>query len=222
MKKILLLLVIAVSFGASNSFAQADGEKALVDRANRLLDSSMASVNVRAQRFNEEMSRVNQLKPFDSTSLTVEKIKSNRASLKEFLSYLEVYRSLSAKLLAQVDDSIMALRADAPRSHRETYLQEFQEAVHKDQETFNKFTLALTSLWKKIDEVLEFLQNSKTELHGGKIQFTVEDEYKKYQALMEEVNKLNKKASTAGSASSKAAFEASQVMNEAYGTGPKK
>ena len=224
MKKTVLVVFMILIAGVTTSVAQVEdaAEKALVERANKLLDSSMTAINFRAQRFNEEMTRVNQLKPFDSTSLTAEKIKANRVGLKDFLSYLEVYRSVSTRYMQEVDDSIKAIRSAAPSTVRETYLMEFQQAFHKDQETFNKFTVALTAVWKKIDEVLEYIQTAKMELHGGRMQFSSEDELKKYNTFMEEVTKLNKKASSAGTASSKAAFEASQAMNEAYGVGPKK
>lgn len=216
---ILLLLTVSV---VTPVFAQKKDPMAMMTtRASRLIDSTMGAINLRAERFNQELQVINQTKPLDATSLTPEKIQSSITKVKDFLNYLEVHRSLSVRLRKMTDDSVKAMRSEMPTRVREDFLKEFLEAYHKDQESFDKYTLALTKVYVNVSEVLKFLAGAKISLVGDKIQFDSKDDYDHYQEMMDAVNKSNKKLITASADSQKATLEASEAMQKAYGSGAK-
>ncbi len=217
----IVLLLLVVLFFSSVSAQKKDPMAMMTSRASRLIDSTMGAINLRAERFNQELQIINLTKPLDATSLTPEKIASSIIKVKDFLNYLEVHRSLSVRLRKITDDSVKAMRSEMPTRVREDFLKEFLEAYHKDQESFDKYTLALTKVYVNVSEVLKFLAGAKISLVGDKIQFDSKDDYEHYQEMMDAVNKSNKKLIAASADSQKATLEASEAMQKAYGSGVK-
>ncbi len=217
----IVLLLLVVLFFSSVSAQKKDPMAIMTSRASRLIDSTMGAINLRAERFNQELQIINLTKPLDATSLTPEKIASSIIKVKDFLNYLEVHRSLSVRLRKITDDSVKAMRSEMPTRVREDFLKEFLEAYHKDQESFDKYTLALTKVYVNVSEVLTFLAGAKISLVSDKIQFDSKDDYEHYQEMMDAVNKSNKKLITASADSQKATLEASEAMQKAYGSGVK-
>lgn len=217
----IVLLLLVVLFFSSVSAQKKDPMAIMTSRASRLIDSTMGAINLRAERFNQELQIINLTKPLDATSLTPEKIASSIIKVKDFLNYLEVHRSLSVRLRKITDDSVKAMRSEMPTRVREDFLKEFLEAYHKDQESFDKYTLALTKVYVNVSEVLKFLAGAKISLVGDKIQFDSKDDYEHYQEMMDAVNKSNKKLIAASADSQKATLEASEAMQKAYGSGVK-
>ena len=204
------------SFSAPSVHAQ-DDPNSLVVRASRLIDSTMASLNIRAQRFNEELAKANALKPLEVASLAKETIPKNREQLKDFLSYLDVYRTLSHKLQEDVEDSVKNLRSKMSAHHRATFMQEFLDAYDMDQTAFNKYTVALTKVFTNINAVLAFIETSNVTTKDNKLQFNNKEEYEKYSELIEAVEKSNKRLINASATSQKATIDASGMMQKAYG-----
>ena len=235
----IVLFLFAISIVSSVSAQKKDPMAMMTSRASRLIDSTMSAINLRAERFNQELQVINQTKPLDAASLTPEKIPSSITKVKDFLGYLEVHRALSVRLRKMTDDSVKAMRSEMPTRVREDFLKEFLEAYHKDQESFDKYTLALTKVYVNVSEVLKFLAGeislvgdkhpkfglertkAKISLVGDKIQFESKEDYEHYQEMMDAVNKSNKKLITASADSQKATLEASEAMQKAYGTGAK-
>jgi hypothetical protein len=209
---ILLVSVLRIS----PAHAQNDPD-ALTARASRLIDSTMASLHFRAQRFNEELAKINAVNPLDIASHGKDVVPKNREKVKDFLGYLEVYRQLSGQQKQEVEDSTSALRAKMPSRHQATFLKDFQEAYDLDQSAFDKYTIALTKVFTHIDTALAFIETSKVEVKDNKLQFTDKKEYKKYSELIAIVEKSNKKLINAGAASQKAMIDASAKMQKAYG-----
>ncbi len=195
-----------------------DDPDALSLRASQLIDSTMASLNIRAQRFNEELAKINAVKPLEITSLAKEVVPKNREKVKDFLNYLEVYRSLSGKQRQEVEDSANSLREKMPSRHQATFLKDFIEAYEMDQNAFDKYTLALTKVFTNINAVLLFIETSKMTIQDTKLQFTDKKEYEKYSELIEAVEKSNKRLINASAASQKATIDASSIMQKAYGS----
>ena len=217
----IVLFLFAISIVSSVSAQKKDLMTMMSTRASRLIDSTMSAINLRAERFNQELQVINQTKPLDAASLTPEKIPISITKVKDFLGYLEVHRALSVRLRKMTDDSVKAMRSEMPTRVREDFLKEFLEAYHKDQESFDKYTLALTKVYVNVSEVLKFLAGAKISLVGDKIQFDSKDDYEHYQEMMDAVNKSNKKLITASADSQKATLEASEAMQKAYGSGAK-
>ncbi len=217
----IVLFLFAISIVSSVSAQKKDLMTMMSTRASRLIDSTMGAINLRAERFNQELQVINQTKPLDAASLTPEKIPISITKVKDFLGYLEVHRALSVRLRKMTDDSVKAMRSEMPTRVREDFLKEFLEAYHKDQESFDKYTLALTKVYVNVSEVLKFLAGAKISLVGDKIQFDSKDDYEHYQEMMDAVNKSNKKLITASAESQKATLEASEAMQKAYGADAK-
>ena len=194
-----------------------DDPDAIQLRASKLIDSTMASLNIRAKRFNQELAIINAVNPLETSSLTKENIAKTREKIKDFLGYLEVYRSLSVKLKEEMTDSVNTLRAKMPSRHRPTFLQEFLDAYELDQGTFDKYTLALTKLYTNIDAVVAFIQTSNVTIKDNRFQFSDKKEYDKYTELMAPVEKSNRKLISASANSQKATMDASEIMQKAYG-----
>jgi hypothetical protein len=209
-----VLLFSALQASPARSQDDPDG---LNVRASRLIDSTMAALNLRATRFNEELSKVNAAKPMETASLTKEAIPKNLAKIKDFLDYLDVYRNLSAKMKQDVEDSAHAMRAKMPSRHQATFLKDFLEAYDLDQTAFDKYISALTKVFGNITAVLNFIQTSKVEVKDNKLQFTSKDEYEKYSELIGAVEKSNKRMINASANSQKATIDASAMMQKAYG-----
>lgn len=214
------LLLLALTFGTASA-QHVNPLDAMNHRASMLIDSTMQRLNLRAERFNEELSKINKARPLDASALTPEKIAENLTKVKDFLGYLDVYRTLSAKSRQTVEDSVAAMRSEMPSRIRKQYLQEFLDAYAMDQSAFDKYTVALTNVYTKVSEVLTFLSNAKIKLVNGKIQFDDKAEYERYQDMMNEVTGVNRKLISASAASQKATLEASEQMQKAYGAANK-
>ena len=217
LRPLFIFALFFFSFAISPLRAQDDPD-ALVIRASHLIDSTMASLNIRAQRFNEELAKVNALKPLEIASLAKETIPKNREKIKDFLSYLDVYRALSNKMSEEVEDSVNNLRSKMSSHHRASFLKEFLEAYDMDQSAFEKYTLALTKVFTNINAVLAFMETSNVTTKDNKLQFNNKKEYEKYSELIEAVEKSNKKLINASATSQKATIDASAMMQKAYGS----
>ncbi len=217
MLRYILATALSVLLLCTTTLHAQDDPDAIQIRASKLIDSTMASLNIRAQRFNEELASINATKPLEGTSLAKENIAKNREKINDFLSYLDVYRSLSQQLKEKVEDSVNLLRAKMPSHHRATFLQEFLSAYNMDQSAFDKFTLALTKLYTNINAVVEFIEKSSVTTKDNKLQFTNKKEYEEYTELIAVVDKSNKKLITASANSQKATIDASALMQKAYG-----
>ena len=216
LRSFLALILFVSVIGISQVRAQDDPD-GLNIRASRLIDSTMAALNLRAQRFNEELAKINAVKPLDVTSLGKEVIPNNRGKVKDFLGYLEVYRSLSGKQKEEVEDSVTVLKAKMPSRHRATFLKDFLEAYNLDQSAFDKYILALTKVFTNINAALAFIETSNVTIKDTKLQFTDKEEYEKYSELIAAVEKSNKRLINASAASQKATIDASEMMQKAYG-----
>ncbi|MBS1904282.1 MAG: hypothetical protein JSS75_11305 [Bacteroidetes bacterium] len=216
-----ILAVCTLLASASVAQQRNDPMEAMNHRASRLIDSSMQRLNLRAERFNEELGKINKARPLDPSMLSAEKIKENTGKINDFLAYLDVYRSLSANMRKQVDDSVAAMRSEMPIRVRKAYLQEFLDAYASDQTAFDKYTMALTNVYTNVKQVLEFISTAKVQVVDGKLSFTDKTEYEQYETLMNKVNAANRKLVSASAASQKATLEASDQMNKAYGAANK-
>jgi DNA integrity scanning protein DisA with diadenylate cyclase activity len=187
------------------------------DRASQLIDSTMSAVNLRAERFNEEIAKVNALKALDVPAFAKDTIKRNKEKIKDFLEYLEVYRSITNKLIDAVEDSVKELRQMMPRNERADFLKDFEDAYQLDQKAFTDYTLALTKVFTGVKKILDFMEDADIKLEGKKILFTKKAESEEYSKLIEAVELSQKKLATAGANSQKARIDASMKMQKAYG-----
>ncbi|HYM21206.1 MAG TPA: hypothetical protein VEW28_09445 [Candidatus Kapabacteria bacterium] len=212
-------LCVAALLAVSSSARAQHGDPldAMNARASRLIDSTMSMINLRAERFNEELGKVNVVMRNGLATADSDKLRSNLAVIKNFLGYLDVYHSLSSHLKTQVEDSVQAMRMEMPRRYRQTYMQEFLDAFHKDETAFDKYTVTLTKFFASVTDVMQFLLTAHVAIANDKLQFSDKTEYERYQELTDIVNQNNKKQITASAASQKATIEASQEMQEAYG-----
>lgn len=185
--------------------------------AAKLIDSVMSRLNLRAEIFNDEIARVNKLRPLEAENLTKVKIEANIPIIKEFLSYLDVYRSVSDREKAAIADSIASLRLYLPKSRQKKYLKEFEDAYALDQAAFYRYTLALTALYTNVLELLNFMQTAQTEIKDNKITFKNQKEYHHYEQIMAKVEKQVKRQGRASLASQKASIDAGEMMQKAYG-----
>ncbi len=215
--RIATICFLALLFLASGLRAQGPMDE-MNARAVHLIDTTMHTINQRSEHFNEELDKIHKRNLLDPSMLDSAHIVENIAKIREFLSYLEVYRTVSTKFREEVEDSVLAFRSELPRKMRDTYLEDFVVANRKDHSGFEKYTLALTDLYTRIKETLELLLVSKIEIKDGKIQFNSKDDYEKYQQYMNIVNKANKKLITAGADSQRATLEAGEQMNKTANT----
>jgi hypothetical protein len=221
MNTVLRSVLLVLLFVGAASAQHVDPLEAMNHRASQLIDSTMSRLNLRAERFNEELAQINKARPLDASALTPETIAQNLAKVKDFLGYLEVYRSLSAKSRQTTEDSVAGMRSEMPSRIRKPYLQDFLDAYALDQNAFDKYTVALTNVYTKVSDVLKFLSTAKIKTVSGKIQFDDKAEYESYQDMMTEVTAVNRKLISASAASQKATLEASEQMQKAYGAANK-
>ncbi|MEI8134501.1 MAG: hypothetical protein WCH46_05400 [bacterium] len=186
-------------------------------RGSNLIDSTMASINIRAQLFNEQLAKVNAIKALDVPSLEKSVIPKNKETIKDFLSYLDVYRDLSKKMMSAIQDSLKDLRLLLPTRQKEGFMKDFLDAYKLDQNAFDEYTLSLTKVFTNVIKVLDFMASSKVTIADKKLQFTDKKEYEDYNKLISEVEKTQKKLATAGAESQKASIDASSMMQKAYG-----
>jgi len=186
-------------------------------RGSALIDSTMASLNIRAQRFNEELAKVNALKALDVPSLTKDIIPKNKEKIKDFLDYLDVYRELSKQLMQATVDTVTELKNLMPKRLKAAFMEDFLDAYKLDQNTFDRYTLELTKVFTNVVKALTYLETSKVTIVDKKLQFTDKLEYDEYNKLITDVEKSQKRLVTAGAASQKASIDASSVMQKAYG-----
>jgi hypothetical protein len=216
LRKLFVLCALLLLQGISQ--AQPD---VVIDMVNgsaaRLIDSVMQTINLRADIFNEEVSKVNKLRPLEIENLTQEKVIANIPVIKEFLGYLEVYRATSDKEQLRIQDSVTMFRSYLPKAKRKKYLQEFVNAYSLDQGAFYKYTLSLTSLYSNVLDLLNFMSTAQTEIKDGKIVFRDRTQLKQYERILAKVEKQIRKQSSASLAAQKATFEAGQIMQKAYG-----
>lgn len=217
MMKKFLLLVFAAGF-CTVLKAQPDAIMDMVNSsASKLIDSVMNGINIRSDIFNEEKAKVNKARPLDTENLTKEKIGENLPTVKEFLSYLEVYRATSDMEKKRIADSVAMLRAYLPKSKQKKYLKEFVDAYAMDESAFYKYTVALTSLYSHVIDLMQFMQNADVEVADGKIMFKDRKQLKEFEKIQLKIEKQLKKQASAGLAAQKATFEAGQIMQKAYG-----
>jgi hypothetical protein len=216
LRRSFVLVVLIGLHGLAN--AQPDVVLDMVNHsAAKLIDSTMQMINLRADIFNEEVSKVNKLRPLEVENLTKEKVEANIPIIKSFLGYLDVYRATGDKEKLRIQDSVTALRAYLPKAKQKKYLREFMNAYSLDQEAFYKYTQSLTALYTYVTDLLQLMSTAKTEIKDAKIVFTDRTELKQYEKILANVEKQIKKQSVTSLASQKASFEAGQIMQKSYG-----
>lgn len=206
---------------SSSAFAQPSAEDMLSDRANALIDTAMKGLNLRAKIFNTELEKINLLRPLDPDSFTPKRMDSVVTGLKEFTSYLEVYRTMSNATLRALQDSVEAIRAFIPKSKRKTFLKEFVDAYTLDHNAFEKYTKLLSVLYTDVIKAMEYGKSINIEVKDGQLQFTNKQHYDEYSKIIETIEKDNKKVMNAGAAAQKATADASLAMQKAYGSAKK-
>jgi hypothetical protein len=211
-----VILFLLLTLGTSAIQAQ-DPVDIANARGSALIDSTMALLNIRAQHFNEELARINALKALDVPSLVKDSIAKNKEKIKDFLSYLDVYRELSKRYMDAVEDSVKQLRKLMPNRLKIAFMQDFIDAYKLDQNPFDKYTLELTKLFTKVQKALTYLEASKITFVDKKIQFTDKKEYEEYNELITEVENSQKKVATAGATSQRSSIDANALMQKAYG-----
>ncbi|HEY6172056.1 MAG TPA: hypothetical protein VIX80_07355 [Candidatus Kapabacteria bacterium] len=217
-----LSLFFIVAFLSSSAFAQAPSpEDILSDRANALIDTAMKGLNLRAKIFNAELEKINALRPLDPDSFTPKRMDSVMAGLKDFTSYLEVYRTMSNATLRSLQDSVEAIRAIVPKSKRKTFLKEFVDAYTLDHNAFEKYTKNLSTLYIDVIKAMEYGKSINIEVKDGQLQFTNKQHYDEYSKIVETIEKNSKKVMTAGANAQKATADASLAMQKAYGSAKK-
>jgi hypothetical protein len=177
----------------------------------------MSALNTRANIFNNELDKVNKLKPLDAASFTPAKIDSNITTIKEFLDYLDVYRKVSGDLFRRVQDSVEAIRRNVPQSKRKDFLKEFMDAYALDHKAFDKYSLALTDVYTNVLATVKFAKTANVEPKGDKLEFKSKEQYKSYKKMIDNVEKSNEKLISAAKKSQKATADASAAMQIAYG-----
>lgn len=217
--KLFSFLIIVVF--SSSAFAQPTPEQILGDRASNLIDTAMRGLNLRAKIFNNELEKINALRPLDPDSFTPLRMDSVITGLKEFTSYLEVYRAMSNATLKTIQDSIEAIRASAPKSKRKTFLKEFIDAYTLDHTAFGKYTSFLSVLYIDVIKALEYGRSINIEVKDNQLQFTNKQHYDEYTKIISTIEKNNKKVMNAGAAAQKATADASLAMQKAYGSAKK-
>jgi hypothetical protein len=211
---VILFIVITSTAGLLKAQDPVDMANA---RGSALIDSTMGSLNIRAQRFNEELARVNALRALDVPSLAKDTIPKNKEQIKDFLNYLDLYRELSKQLQEAIEDSVKELRKLMPTRLKQTFMKDFLDAYQLDQNAFDKYTLELTKVFTNVLKVLSYLETSKVTIANKKLQFTDKKEYGAYGELIEAVETSQKKLASAGAASQKASIDANAMMQKAYG-----
>lgn len=215
-KKLFTVVLLVLSYGFAR--AQSDVVMDMVNHnAAKLIDSVMQTINLRAEIFNDEVTKVNKLRPLEVENLTKDKVEANIPVIKEFVDYLDVYRATSDKEKSRIMDSVAALRAYLPKSKQKKYLKEFVDAYSLDQGAFYKYTQSLTGLYTNVLDLLQFMRLADTETKDGKILFKDRTQMKEYEKIIGKVEKQIKKQSSASIASQKASFEAGQIMQKSYG-----
>jgi len=217
MLKRLSIVFVVLGFQAL-AYAQPDAIMDMVNSsASKLIDSVMQTINLRADIFNEEVGKVNKLRPLEAENLSKERVDANIPVIKEFLGYLEVYRAASDREKKRIQDSVTMLRSYLPKSKQKKYLKEFMNAYLLDQGAFYKYTLSLTGLYSNVLELLNFMSGAHTEIKDQKIVFTDRKELKQYEKILAKVEKQIQKQSSASLAAQKATFKAGQLMQKSYG-----
>jgi hypothetical protein len=216
-----LSLFFIITFLSSSAFGQPSAEDMLSDRANALIDTAMKGLNLRAKIFNTELEKINALRPLDPDSFTPKRMDSVITGLKDFTSYLEVYRTMSNATLRSLQDSVEAIRAFVPKSKRKTFLKEFVDAYTLDHNAFEKYTKLLSSLYTDVTKALEYGKSINIQVQDDQLQFTNKQHYDEYSKIVETIEKTNKKVMTAGANAQKATADASLAMQKAYGSAKK-
>lgn len=214
-----LSLFFIVLFLSTSAVAQGPSpEELLSDRANTLIDTAMKGLNLRAKIFNSELEKINALRPLDPDSFTPKRMDTVLTGLKDFTSYLEVYRTMSNATLKTLQDSVEAIRAFVPKSKRKTFLKEFLDAYTLDHKAFEKYTNALSTLYFDVVKALEYGRVINIQVKDDQLQFTDKKQYDEYSKLVASVEKSNKKVMNAGANAQKATADASLAMQKAYGS----
>jgi hypothetical protein len=198
MRKMLLCFVVLLSLlsieagGLATAQTPSNDPVELVqERASSVIAGLMQRSSQRTQRFNQEMSKINLLRPLDASNLDAEHIAFSMKKLHAFLDFLGEYRDSSATMLKTLEDSVAALRAEMPRNYQETFLSTFLKAYSDDSKAFDGYTLAISALDKQVADVLHLLEHSKHQVANKMVKFSDPEEYKSYQALMKSLDERN-------------------------------
>jgi hypothetical protein len=188
-----LLFCLSIEAGASAT-AQTpsnDPVELIQERASHVVAGIMQRNSLRTARFNQEMSKINLLRPLDAVNLDSAHIPATTLKMHAFLDFLGQYRDSSTAILRTLEDSVAALRADMPHEYQETFLSKFLAAYTQDSKAFDGYTLAISSLDKQVAEILHFLEHAKHGVVNNMVKFNDADIYKDYQALMKTLNERN-------------------------------
>ncbi len=204
MRKILLcvfVLVFCLSIEAGTSATAqtptTDPVELIQERASYVVASIMQRSSARTSKFNQEMSKINLLRPLDAANLDADHIPVTMKKMQDFLDFLGQYRDSSTAIIKTLEDSVAAFRAVMPRNYQETFLSSFLKAYTDDSKAFDSYTLAISSLDKQVTEVLHFLEHSKYKVVNKTVKFNDPDEYKGYQLLMRTLDERNTELSKA-------------------------
>lgn len=214
---IFAFIIVVLSCNTKPFLAQVNPDEEVQMRAYTLIDSTISSLNIRTMRFNEELQKVNVIKKLDGSTLGKDVITENKQRIKDFLNYLEVYRTVSTRLKKDVEDSVEEIRKGMPSRIRNAFSKEFLEAYTMDQEAFEKYTLALTKFFSNVMDLFIFMETSKVAIKDNKFQFSDKEEYEKYNKINARIEKSNKKLITASANAQRAGIDANSMMQKTYG-----
>lgn len=217
MRQYIFASVIIILSYAAPLQAQVNPDEEVQMRAYTLIDSTISSLNIRTMRFNEELQKVNVIKKLDGSTLGKDVIAQNMQRIKDFLNYLEVYRTLSTKLKKEVEDSVEEIRKNMPSRIRNAFSKEFLDAYTMDQAAFEKYTLALTKFFSDVMDLFVFMETSKVAIKDNKFQFSDKEEYEKYNKINARIEKSNKKLINASANAQRAGIDANSMMQKTYG-----
>lgn len=222
MRRVLYFFCFSLLFCFSTSLAVAQGDeaenaiKAIDARAEALVKQTMDVASTRAASFNEQMRAVNLLRPLDVASLDSQNIVHNVGSIESFLTYLMRYRDSSTIFLNRFQDSLGFLREELPDELKPKYLKGFEEAYKADIKAFDNYTLELSTLFRRVLSVLEYLRTEKYAIHEGRLEFAAPDGIKKYLRLTANVDAAAKRVAKASDASQQATAWANKTVKQAY------
>lgn len=188
------------------------------DRATHLIDTAMKGLNLRAKIFNNELEKINALRPLDPDSFISPRNDTVISGIKDFVSYLEVYRTMSNATLASLKDSVASIQQMVPKQKRKTFMKDFLDAYTLDHTAFEKYTKALSSLYTDVLKAIEYGKSINIQVKDGQLQFTDKDQYDTYSKIINNIEKTNEKVMKAGNAAQKATADASLAMQKAYGS----
>jgi hypothetical protein len=213
-KHITLSFLIAVLLAPILVRAQSP-EQIIGERSSNVMDTAFADLNLRYRIFNEEIKRINDIRPLDASSLEGEKRYETEKALADFIAYMDVFDQQCRSGLQKLKDSIQAIYNDIPFAERKKHLDPFLNAFLIDHNGFMKYAGALTDLYRSVHEVVQFIIAENIAVVKNQLSMTPSQQ-KQYNKLIAKVNAGNDAAAKAGKAAQKATKKASAALKKAY------